>query len=230
MLTRIVSSFLIAASVGWIALPGNAQDRAPACSRIGRFHRGESDNYDEDDIVCSGAQILNPVGVEFLCFSNRALIPLTETTIIDSAFCAQNAEPTGSLEPTQCSEAEIIRRWLCVVYKGPEDSLQFSVLQPDVVSGQRPQIAWEEISSATTYTVYVASTDISWRRTIDAAATELAYPSEEASLTLGNAYEVLVTANLDDDQIAVSIPKTINVSNVTQQIEIQLAARINEAQ
>lgn len=223
-------SLLTVAPIGFIALPGLAQNSPQECSLIGRLQSGASDNYGENDIVCSGAEIINPVAVEFLCFQNRRIVPVSETTTINSLFCSRDTAEESSSESTQCDITAIIQRWLCAISKGPEGTSQFTVLQPDVISGPRPQIAWEEIEGADTYTVYVAGPDVRWQHSISAEATELAYPETEPSLSIGLAYEVLVTASSDVEQIATSIPKTINVSNTAQRIEIQLAARVNEAQ
>ena len=183
----------------------------PSCNPIGRIESGESDNYTRGEVVCSGSQILNPTNVSFWCFSNRRAIEITGTTFtVNSTACSQGIaiENSGS---TICNR-EGLNRLLCFIPKTPREQ-QFQVLQPDVISGPRPEITWEAVPSAQSYRVYVVGTDIEWQREVP-SGTSLRYPSSERALTIGFAYEVIVAAN-QDDQITASASKVVNVRDAT---------------
>ena len=134
--------------------------------------------------------------------------------------------PTTSSGSSTCGG---IRRFLCFNPKTPGQA-QFQVLEPDVVSGPRPDIVWEAVPGAQSYTVHVTGSDIEWQRGTETATTSLAYPTDESPLTIGSAYELIVTAVVDGE-VTASATTVVNVRETTaQQVTLQLAARINGAQ
>ncbi len=192
----------------FLLLEAAAQDNDRFCNRIGRIQTGRSVEYREADSVCAGSQITDPVGVEFLCFSSGEIVPINSTMTVDSAFCSRSADIEDTSNPA-CSR-QGIGRLLCLITKGPENE-QFQVLQPDLISGPRPDIEWQEVPGAQSYTVRIVDgEDIIWSRQTD--ATILSYPSEEASLQIGRAYEVIVAANTEG-QLTASASKAINISD-----------------
>lgn len=192
----------------FLLLEASAQEGDRFCNRIGRIHEGRSAEYREADSVCAGSQITNPVGVEFLCFSSGRIFSIDSTIVVDSSFCSQSATVEDIGEPS--CRRQGLGQLLCLITKGPEAE-QFQVLQPDLISGPRPDIAWQEVPNAQSYTVRIVDgEDIIWSRQTD--ATTLSYPSQEASLQIGRAYEVVVAANTAG-QYTASASKAINISD-----------------
>ena len=184
------------------ALPASAQN-PPVCDPIGRIANGSSQNYRRGQVVCSGAEIQAPDEVQFLCFLNGAVVPLTgESIAVTAATCnADNTAPTSSAVRT-CDRTGF-GRILCFIPKGPEE--QFQVITPDAISSNpRPTISWERVADAESYTVNVVGPNMSWQINVGAEHTELTYPEAQPSLTTGNAYEVLVVANRSQDPIIAS--------------------------
>ena len=175
-------------------LPASAQS-LPACDPIGRITTGSSQNYRRGQVVCSGEEIREPNEVQFLCFLNRVVVPLTgQSVTVTPDTCS--VESTAVVEPASYSTCDRtgLGRILCFIPKGPNE--QFQVITPDAISSNpRPTISWESIADAESYTVSVVGPDVSWQTSVGAERTELIYPEEERSLAANNAYEVLVVAN-----------------------------------
>ena len=174
-------------------LPASAQS-LPACDPIGRITTGSSQNYRRGQVVCSGAEIQEPNEVQFLCFLNRIVVPLTGQSVTVTADTC-SVESTAAVEPAyRTCDRTGLGRILCFIPKGPEE--QFQVIAPNAISSNpRPTISWERIADAESYTVSVIGPDMSWQTSVQAEHTELIYPEEERSLAANNAYEVLVVAN-----------------------------------
>ncbi|MBE9062252.1 hypothetical protein [cf. Phormidesmis sp. LEGE 11477] len=150
---------------------------------------------------------------------------MDRTLTIDSDTCDQ---PTIGGNSSICHREGILR-FLCFNPKTPEQS-QFQVLEPDVVSGPRPDIEWEAVPEAQSYTIYVVGSDIEWQRATETATTSLAYPADESPLTIGTAYEIIITAVVDE-QITASASTVVNVRDTAaRRVTLQLAARMNGAQ
>ena len=189
------------------ALPASAQS-LPICDPIGRIADGSSQNYRRGQVICSGAEIQAPDEVQFLCFLNGAVVPLTgESIIVTAATCS--AENTAVTAPAvRTCDRTGFGRILCFIPKGPEE--QFQVVTPDTISSNpRPTISWERVADAESYTVNVVGPDMSWQINIGAEHTELTYPEAQPSLAAGNAYEVLVVANRSQDPIIAS--RVVNI-------------------
>ena len=174
-------------------LPVSAQT-LPVCDPIGRIIDGSSQNYRRGQVICSGAEVQEPDEVQFLCFLNGVVVPLTgQSVTVTTDTCS--VESTAVLEPTyRTCDRTGLGRVLCLIPKGPEE--QFQVIAPNAVSSNpRPTISWERIADAESYTVSVIGPDMSWQTSVQTEHTELIYPEEERSLAANNAYEVLVVAN-----------------------------------
>jgi len=174
-------------------LPVSAQT-LPVCDPIGRIIDGSSQNYRRGQVICSGAEVQEPDEVQFLCFLNGVVVPLTgQSVTVTTDTCS--VESTAVLEPTyRTCDRTGLGRVLCLIPKGPEE--QFQVITPNAVSSNpRPTISWERIADAESYTVSVIGPDMSWQTSVQTEHTELIYPEEERSLAANNAYEVLVVAN-----------------------------------
>lgn len=218
----------------FLLLPIYAQaataNTSSTCDPIGRIEAGTSDNYNQrGTVVCSGSEIRNPVDLTIWCFSNRSTVLLNGSTlVVDSDTCNQSAgsnSTTGS-DSSICGD---ISSSLCFNPKAPGRA-QFQVLEPNTVSGPRPGIEWETVPEAQSYTVYIIGSNVEWQRTTETDATNLAYPTDESPLTIGSAYEIVVTANINGE-IAASAATVVNVTETTaQQINLQLATRTKGAQ
>ena len=189
------------------ALPASAQN-PPICDPIGRIADGSSQNYSRGQVICSGAEIQAPDEVQFLCFLNGAIVPLTgESIIVTDATCsAENTAPTSSAVRT--FDRTGFGRILCFIPKGPEE--QFQIVTPDAISNNpRPTISWERVADAESYTVDVIGPNMSWQPDVGAERTELTYPEAQPSLAAGNAYEVLVVANRPQEPVIAS--RVVNI-------------------
>ena len=205
------------------ALPVSAQN-LPACDPIGRIADGSSQNYRRGQVVCSGSEIQEPDDVQFLCFLNGAVEPLTgESGIVTAANCS--VENTAATAPAvRTCERTGFGRILCFIPKGPDE--QFQVIEPDAFSSNpRPTISWERVADAESYLISVIGPDMSWQTSVGAEHTELTYPEAQPSLSAGSAYEVLVIANRSQEPMIAS--RVINIraegneviSLLTKQIE-----------
>ena len=189
------------------ALPASAQN-LPICDPIGRIADGSSQNYSRGQVICSGAEIQAPDEIQFLCFLNGAVVPLTgESVTVTADTCS--AENTAATAPAvRTCDRTGFGRILCFIPKGPEE--QFQVITPDAISSTpRPTISWERVADAESYTVNVVGPDMSWQTSVGSEHTELTYPEAQPSLAAGNAYEVLVVANRSQDPIIAS--RVVNI-------------------
>lgn len=217
-----------------VVLPSSAQNnRSVTCrqsgSYVARLEEGQSE-FDLGTIFCEGDVIQNPVAVSLLCFSSRVRTPAFtgESLVVNLALCEQTVADRQSTAE-ECRLPGPLRR-LCFIAKGPTDS-QFQIFQPDAVSGSRPDISWESVPNAISYTVYVAGPEISWERTVDSEETSLQYPQEENDLQIGAAHQVVINANGPQEQVSASASRVVNVSADAAHVrDLQLAARTNGAQ
>lgn len=178
-----------------------------SCDPIGRITQGAGANFRRGQIICSGTTLTEPQdNVEFLCFSSATVIPLTGDSItVDTETCDG---PTMRQASVRSCNRRGLSRLLCFIPKGPSE--QFQVIAPDALTiSTRPAIAWESIETVTGYTIRVNGPGIDWERTVEAEVNQLTYPETEASLVVGNAYEVLVIAYQDSEAAIAS--KVINV-------------------
>ncbi|MEN8443395.1 MAG: hypothetical protein ABG776_00115 [Cyanobacteria bacterium J06555_13] len=226
---------IFGSAVFW-PMPANAQRNAPSaqqtnptlCDPIGRIAQGSSQNYRPGEVVCSGSSLIAPVDVQFLCFINATLIPVTgEQVVINLETCTTPNDVVSLLPGRTCNRTGLSRVW-CFVPKGPEE--QFQVLEPDVVSGPRPTIAWEAVPQAESYTVYILGGDVRWQRTVPPETTTLSYPQAEPSLVMGAAYEVLIAANDTSQEVLATASQVVNVSTAAHRVSLQLATSTKGAQ
>jgi hypothetical protein len=225
MITLAIGVFLaIASPVGLIPLasPSMPLNKQAICDPIGRITDGTSENFNRGQVVCEGDVISEPNEVVFLCFANAALISLSGRDIVISQdICSQSVSATTPSART-CDRTGI-SRLLCLIPKGPDE--QFQLLEPDVISSNpRPLISWQSVEGTESYTVSVLGPDLTWERTIGAESTELDYPTQEASMAAGNAYEVLVIANRPQP---VTASRIVNVQDDGAE---SLSLRLEEAE
>lgn len=192
-------------------LPVSAQ-ALPTCDPIGRISDGSSQNYRRGQVVCSGSEIREPSNVQFLCFLNGIVVPLTGESITVTADTCR-VERTSGIPTTATCDRTGLGSVLCLISKGPEE--QFQVITPNAISSNpRPTISWESVEDAESYTVNVIGPDMSWQTSVGAEQTELIYPEEERALAADNAYEVLVVANRSQEPLIAS--KVINIRTLTR--------------
>lgn len=195
------------------------------CNPIGHISSGESDNFRVRQTVCVGDVILNPRRAEFLCMSNAVVVPLEGNRVIVSRSLCSTRRAVALRE---CDHSTWLGRQLCDIPKGAVE--QFLVLEPDVVSSNnRPTISWEAVAEATSYSVYLQGSDIEWQREVSANDTQLAYPTNESSLS-ENSYEILVVANIGGQEV-LTASKVVNIHALSvSDISVQLVARMKGAQ
>ena len=201
-----------------------AQAQAYNCPPTARVEAGISDNFERSDILCDGHEIQNPVGLEILCLASRRFVLIEDRTqTFDSDItCEQSAvlEDGGN---SICNEG------YCFTPKSPRGE-QFQILQPDTISGPTPNIEWQAVPGAQSYTVYIVGPDVQWQRTVAADETMLAYPNIETPLRMDNAYAITITAN-QDGLVVASASQAINIRRPTaSRLPLHLAARTNVAQ
>ena len=198
-------------------LPASAQS-LPACDPIGRITNGSSQNYRRGQVVCSGAEIQAPNEVQFLCFLNGVVVPLTGQSVTVTSNTCSVGSTAVTPTTTTCNRTGL-GRVLCLIPKGPDE--QFQVIAPSAISNNpRPTISWERVVDAESYTVSVVGSDMSWQTSVGAAHTELIYPEEERSLTADNAYEVLVIANRPQEPLIAS--RVINIKDEGNEVVSRL--------
>lgn len=194
------------------------------CNYIARIERGSFDGNDGEDFLCDGTLVENPVNLELYCIGsgNTLFLDVTDM-VVDLAACERsNYEPSGATLPRVCSLSTAEAR--CNIPKGPEIE-QFTIIQPDTISGTRPQISWEAVDSTDNYLVYVTGHDLSWQREVDGAITSLSYPEDEFALTLGAAYEIGVYANSAESEDYAVARSLINVQETTTLLSIPSTSR-----
>lgn len=189
------------------ALTASAQS-LPACDPIGRIADGSSQNYRRGQVICSGTEIQAPDEVQFLCFLNGIVVPLSgESVTVTTETCSFERTAITAPAVRTCDRTGL-GRILCFIPKGPEE--QFQVIMPDTFSSNpRPTISWERVADAESYTVNVVGPNMSWQISVGAEHTELTYPESQPSLAVGSAYEVLVVANRSQEPLLAS--KVINI-------------------
>lgn len=171
-----------------------AQDNVPICNPIARVIEGTGQNFQEGEIICSGASLQDANNAQILCFINNAIITLDDPLeVITEQTCAQQA----ATDTRPCEDGSTAQ---CFVPKGPEDD--FVIAEPDVaISPARPSFSWEAVESAESYTIRLIGSDINWERSVE--GTQLEYPAEEPSLQPG-AYRLIVSANGPDEIIGIA--------------------------
>ena len=73
--------------------PTVAQDEV-CVEPIGRIIEGNSSNFRRGQTICSGQEIVAPEDVEFLCFTNRSIVDITDDVVVSADLC-QSAAATG---------------------------------------------------------------------------------------------------------------------------------------
>lgn len=193
------------------AIPTSSAEAQSSCNPIGRITEGTSVNFRAGEVVCEGQVIREPNNVKFLCFASASVVPISGDSVTASGSLCTTASAHRESAVRSCDRRGLARL-LCLVPKGPEE--QFMLIQPDAVSiNPRPTISWEEVPEVEAYTIRVFGPGITWERTVAASITELEYPSDEAPLLIGNAYEVIVVANLAEASITAS--KVVNIEGDT---------------
>jgi len=160
------------------------------CNPVGRIVSGEGGNFSRGKIICSGTRIEPTTNARMLCFRDRSIVRLTagQSTVVNRQTCS--GDLALSLEACQSGQA-----FQCFRAKGPEQS-DFQLVEPSktVAVGARPRISWQPVKDAREYTVRVSGSGVSWERTV--RDTALTYPTNEAELKAGNAYQIVVIARL----------------------------------
>lgn len=216
-----ISSLLLATA--FLPTQASAQTEQTCSNLLGRVQE-EGGGYRGGETFCSGDQISPNSTVQFLCFSSGLIVTIEEATTLDSSICDGNNRAN---QPT--CDRQGLGRFGCFISKAPEEST-FQVLRPDMISGPRPDIEWEQVPEAQSYTVQIMQSEVIWSRTVASDTTGLAYPQSAPSLVIGETYDVIITANVNG-QITASASRPINVNQITaSKLSVQLAARMNEAQ
>ena len=222
-----ISIALLTTSIG-VAIepsgPALAQGQSHNCPPAARVEAGGSDNFERSDILCDGYEIQNPVGMEILCLTSRRFVLIEDRTqTFDSDITCEQSTVLEDGGNSICNEGH------CFTPKGPRVA-QIQILQPDTISGPTPDIEWQTVPGAQSYTVYFVGTDVEWQQTVRADETRLAYPTTETPLKIGNAYAITITAN-QDGLVVASASQAINIRQPTAtRLWLYLVARTNVAQ
>lgn len=212
----IIGPFAITSLSALANLPSSRTKQS--CNPIGRITQGTSANFRRGEVICEGDRITAPRNVRLLCFATTIEISIDEARVseIDDSLCATAAAP-GNPAVRPCNRTGI-SRLLCLVPKGPEE--QFQLIEPDAVSlNPRPNISWESVAEAGSYTVQIVGPDLDWERTVVAATTEMAYPEDEKAMQEGHAYEVLVIANRPQESLQAS--KVVNIQTAGETVSLK---------
>ncbi|MHC5819613.1 MAG: hypothetical protein ACYT04_28000 [Nostoc sp.] len=148
--------------------------------------------------LCLGERInpQNGSAVKVLCFLNRKILYLNQTTVFNTQICAPPPN-----EAVQCSVLNIVP---CPHdYKGPDDEKNAPIVTSPYGSSiidNRPEISWRSVVGADSYTVVVLGNGVSWEADVR-NTTNLPYPKEQKELQYGNTYTITVISNHGDQPL-----------------------------
>ncbi|WP_341531964.1 hypothetical protein WKK05_40455 (plasmid) [Nostoc sp. UHCC 0302] len=175
--------------------------------------------------LCLGQRInpINGSAVQVLCFLNRKILYLKQSTIFNAQICAPPPN-----EALQCSVLNVAP---CPHdYKGPDDEKDAPIVTSPYGSSiinNRPQISWRSVAGADSYTVVVKGNGVNWEVDVKNAVT-LSYPKERKELRYGNTYTITVISNQGDQPLN-SSPLVVHLlpGNDVEEIREQVK-QINE--
>lgn len=148
--------------------------------------------------LCLGERInpVNGTAVKVLCFLNRKILYLKQSTVFNTQICAPPPN-----EAVQCSVLNIVP---CPHdYKGSDDEKNAPIVTSPYGSSiidNRPEISWRSVVGADSYTVVVKGNGVNWKKDI-VNATHLSYPKEQKELQYGNTYTITVISNYGDQPL-----------------------------
>jgi hypothetical protein len=148
--------------------------------------------------LCLGERI-NPVNgsaVKVLCFLNRKILYLKQSTVFNTQICAPPPN-----EGVQCSVLNIVP---CPHdYKGPDDEKNAPIVTSPYGSSiidNRPEISWRSVPGADSYTVVVLGNGVEWEKDVK-NTTSIPYPKQQKELQYGNTYTITVISNHGDQAL-----------------------------
>ncbi|MBD2441184.1 hypothetical protein [Nostoc sp. FACHB-110] len=157
--------------------------------------------------LCLGQRI-NPIKgstVKVLCFLNRKFLYINQSTVFDAQMCAPPPNET-----VQCSVLNIIA---CPRdYKGQDDEENEPIVTSPYggsIINNRPEISWNKVANADSYTVVVLGNGVEWERDVK-DSTVLPYPEDEKELQYGNTYTITVISNKGERPLSY-YPKVVHL-------------------
>jgi hypothetical protein len=149
-------------------------------------------------LLCLGDRIhpINKSTVKVLCFLNRKILYLKQSTMFNEQICAPPPN-----ESVQCSVLNIVP---CPHdYKSPDDEKNAPIVTSPYGSSivnNRPEISWRSVTNADSYTVVVKGNGVEWETNVK-DATNLPYPQEQPELQYGSTYTITVISNYGDQPL-----------------------------
>jgi hypothetical protein len=175
--------------------------------------------------LCLGERInpQNGSAVKVLCFLNRKILYLKQSTVFNTQICAPPPN-----EAVQCSVLNIVP---CPHdYKRPDDEKNAPIVTSPYGSSiinSRPQISWRSVAGADSYTVVVKGNGVNWEADVKNAAT-LSYPKEQKELRYGNTYTITIISNQGNQPLNFS-PLVVHLLPVNEVEKIrEQVKQINE--
>lgn len=197
-----------------------------ACIKpIGRIYSSGDSSLPVGSLICRGDRIkpVNGRTVKALCYLNGKFLHIKQNTIFDTLnMCAppKSVIVCTGRNPSRCNNP-----------KSPEEQNAPTLISPygSSMLSTRPQISWNAVRSATSYTIIVSGYEFYWEKTVDKNTTTLLYPEEQKELPFGNTYKFTVIANMDDNSINSSETLVVSVLSEEEQNAIaQKVKQINE--
>lgn len=148
--------------------------------------------------LCQGERInpQNGSAVKVLCFLNRKILYLKQSTIFNAQICASPPN-----EAVQCSVLNIVP---CPHdYKGPDEEKNLPIVTSPYGSSiinNRPEISWRSVPGADSYTVVVLGNGVEWEKDVK-NTTSIPYPKEQKELQYDNTYTITVISNHGDQAL-----------------------------
>lgn len=219
----IASTLLLHWIGGWEQYQAIARE---ACIKpIGRIYSSGDSYLPVGSQICQGDRIkpVNGRTVKALCYLNGKFLYIKQNTIFDTLnMCAppKTAIVCTGRNPSRCNNP-----------KSPEEQNAPTLISPygSSMLSTRPQISWNAVRSATSYTIIVSGYEFYWEKTVDNNITTLPYPEEQKELPFGNTYKFTVIANMGDNSINSSETLVVSVLSEEEQNAIaQNVKQINE--
>ncbi|RCJ29167.1 hypothetical protein A6769_36060 [Nostoc punctiforme NIES-2108] len=148
--------------------------------------------------LCLGERInpQNGSAVKVLCFLNRKILYLKQSTIFNAQICAPPPN-----EAVQCSVLNIVP---CPHdYKGSDEEKNLPIVTSPYGSSiinNRPEISWRSVAGADSYTVVVKGNGVEWEEDVKNTIS-IPYPKQQKELQYGNTYTITVISNHGDQAL-----------------------------
>jgi len=190
---------------------------------IGRILTQGDRHFKALDLLCKGDRLDIKKGatVQVECFSTGANLEFTDSSLDVNTRCAQT--PQAEI-PESCAEGG--RSYCMGGSKGPGNQNTPMRISPynNLLLDGRPPLSWHSVSGATNYVVEVHGKGVNWQKKV--TGTNLAYPTEEATMQPGNVYRIIIVAVNDNLPISSPSESSVNLLALSETRQILEMTRL----